>query len=103
MVEVLKPRLADGRSQLFAVDSMDAQSWLNEGVPMPDRVRRHDQYEAYLIHEVFPFIAGRCGNGRITVTGGSFGAFPTVSFHLPHPALVHTAIALSGPLPPRVY
>src|SRR4030066_235598 len=54
MVEVLKPFLDDGRIQLFAVDSMDAQSWLNEGVPMPDRVRRTDQYEAYLTHAVFP-------------------------------------------------
>jgi esterase/lipase superfamily enzyme len=103
MVEVLRPFLDEGRIQLFAVDSMDAQSWLNEGVSMPDRVRRHNQFEAYIIHEVFPFIAGRCGDGRITVTGCSFGAFHTVNFYLRHPDLVHTAIALSGPFHPRFY
>ncbi|MBI5420366.1 MAG: esterase family protein [Deltaproteobacteria bacterium] len=103
MVEVCKPWIDDGKLQLFTVDSVDAQSWLKEYGDPRDKAIRHQQYESYVIHEVFPFIRGRGGEDRITVTGCSFGAFHTVNFYLRHPDLVHTAIALSGPFHPRFY
>ena len=57
LVSELRDKLEHGHLQLFCLDSVDAEtfycSWCHPG----DRVRRHLQYERYVLHEVLPLMA----------------------------------------------
>ena len=68
MVEVIRDRIEAGRLQLFCVDSVDAESWYNQQAHPYWRVRRHMQYEQYLLHDVLAADPGQ-------VLGGWRGRF----------------------------
>src|SRR5262249_29265387 len=55
MLEPLRSRLEAGVIQLFCVDSVDAESWYAKWRPADERVRRHVEYDRYLLEEVVPF------------------------------------------------
>ena len=63
LVESLLLALADkvdaGYIQLVCVDSVDTESWYNRNAPPAYRVRRHDDYDRYLRHELAPYVARR--------------------------------------------
>src|ERR1043166_788878 len=59
MIHAIAHKYEQGEIQAFCVDSVDAESWYNKGIAPADRVRRHIQYEQYLLHEVLPFIRNR--------------------------------------------
>src|SRR5256886_15293798 len=66
-------------------------SWYAWGRPRPDGVRRHLQYEAYLVEEILP----RLPEPPVTC-GASFGALHAVLLAARHPTRVGGFIALSG-------
>ena len=101
MVEVCRPFIDEGRIRLFAVDSVDHESWLNEGIPLPERPKRHNQYDKYIVEEIVPYIRERCGNGGMTTHGCSYGAYHCVNIFFRHPDIFDTTIALSGPFHAR--
>lgn len=97
MVEACRPFIDEGRVQLFTVDSVDYQSWLNHGAYPPDRARRHSEYEQYITGEVLPFIAGREPDaGKLMGNGCSLGAYHSANILFRHPDLFDSIIALSG-------
>jgi esterase/lipase superfamily enzyme len=96
MVETLRHHIEQGWIQLFCVDSVDAESWYNSNAHPHDRAVRHEQYEAYILQEVLPFIGGRNHSGYLIATGNSFGAYHAVNLTLRHPELVNRVIAISG-------
>ena len=49
MVEACRPFIEAGAVTLFTLDSVDRQSWLNEGVPPGERARRHNEYDRYVV------------------------------------------------------
>src|SRR5262249_55584178 len=55
MAGVLGEHLDRGWLQLFCVDSVDGESWYCRWAEPAGRVRRHEQYEHYLLTEVLPF------------------------------------------------
>jgi len=96
MVDALRPPVEGGRAHLFCVDSVDAESWYNYGAPPRARVTRHLAFERYVLEEVLPFIGGRNGSGRLSVTGCSFGGYHAVNLTLRHPDRVDACISLGG-------
>jgi esterase/lipase superfamily enzyme len=91
LVGELADRIEDGRLQLCCVDSIDGESWYAGHRPPPERVRRHLDYERYLVDEVLP------GLPEPPVTAGtSFGAFHAVILCLRYPQRFRGWIALSG-------
>jgi esterase/lipase superfamily enzyme len=96
MIEAVRAKYEDGFLHAFCVDSVDSESWYNHAVPPADRVRRHVEYEKYLLTEVIPFIRARNDDPRLVVTGCSFGGFHSVNFALRHPDVVTHCIAMSG-------
>lgn len=98
MVEAVRGSIDAGKVKLFAVDSLDSQTWANWGAHPADRARRHEQYDHYLTDEVTPFIRQQCGNyqGKFLTTGCSMGAYHAVNFFLRHPEIFNGVIALSG-------
>ncbi|HEY4000510.1 MAG TPA: transposase [Candidatus Xenobia bacterium] len=91
MVDAVIPFIEMGRIQLYCVDSVDAQSWCNNAIPVRDRARRHVQYERYLIDEVVPMMGG-----RPWVSGCSMGGYQSANFYFRHPDVASGLIALSG-------
>jgi len=96
MVDALRRPLEEGRAHLFCVDSVDAESWYNYDAPPRFRVTRHMAFERYILDEVLPFTVGKNGNGRIAVTGCSFGGYHAVNLALRHPDRVDACISLGG-------
>src|SRR3989449_4417586 len=54
LVGILAGRIEEGRLQLWCVDSVDGESWYAGGRPPHERVRRHLDYERYVVDEVLP-------------------------------------------------
>ena len=94
MVSALSAKIEAGYLHVYCVDSVDAESWYNKQVSPWDKIQRHNEYEAYLLHEVLPLMTG--GNGRIAVTGCSFGGYHSVNFALRHPDIVSHCVSMGG-------
>jgi esterase/lipase superfamily enzyme len=96
LVGGLAEKVERGEMQLICVDSVDAESWYNEGVPPAVRGKRHEQYDAYLRDELLPFVRDRAKRGDLGLFGCSFGGYHAANFAGRHPELVTKAVCLSG-------
>jgi esterase/lipase superfamily enzyme len=98
MVEVCKPYIESGRLQIYTVDSIDSQTWTHPHLSVPERVNRYQEYEQYIIKEVFPFACENNPNHpeRILTTGCSMGAYHSANFFFRHPELFDSLLAISG-------
>ena len=83
--------IESGAVQLVCVDSVDSESWYARDKPPADRLRRHLQYETYILNEILPRLAG-----PPVAAGASFGALHAALLAARHPSSVGGFIALSG-------
>src|SRR5205809_3670326 len=77
LVGAIAPEIDEGRVRLWCVDSVDGESWYAGDRPARDRIRRHLEYERYVLDEVLAEVPG-----MPVLTGPSFGAFHAVLFCL---------------------
>ena len=91
LVGAISDFIEAGAVQLVCVDSVDGESWYAKDRPPADRVRRHLQYEAYILNEILPRLPGTA-----IACGTSFGALHAVLLAARHPSRVAGFIALSG-------
>lgn len=98
MIAAIQAFIDAGKIKVFAVDSVDSQSWANSNAHPADRARRHEDYDRYILEEVAPFIDRHCGcvGEKILVTGCSMGAYHAANFFFRHPGVFDSVIALSG-------
>lgn len=97
MIEAIRPSIERGKVKVFALDSVDRQSWLDLALPPKERAKRHEAYDRYVLQEVLPFIYDHCrGHHPAAITGCSLGAFHAANFFFRHPTAFDTVIALSG-------
>ncbi len=96
MLESCRSFLDGGKIQMFTVDSIYFQTWLNEGAPLAERARRHNQYARYIVEEVVPYAHWRRGDGGIMAMGCSFGGFNSANAFFHRPDIFDTVISLSG-------
>ena len=96
MVRSLSTQLAAGHNQLFCVDSVDAESLYNKEVDPYTRIKRHQQYENYIINEVLPLIRQQSGQNFIIAAGASCGAYHAANIVFKRPWDFGKLIALSG-------
>ncbi|HEV2415682.1 MAG TPA: alpha/beta hydrolase-fold protein [Candidatus Dormibacteraeota bacterium] len=83
--------IESGAVQLVCLDSVDSDSWYARHKAPADRVRRHLQYENYILQEILPRLAG-----PPVACGASFGALHAVLLAARHPSRIGGFIALSG-------
>jgi esterase/lipase superfamily enzyme len=102
MVDAVGDLLEAGRAKLYCVDSFDAESWSNRGIPLEERARRHQEvYEAWILEQVVPFVRDDCAGAHEMITCGcSLGAFHAVNFALKRADVFPLAICLSGSYDP---
>lgn len=96
MVRTLAAQLEAGHNRLVCVDSVDAEAFYNKGVPPFVRIRRYQQYEQYIIHEVVPFVNHLAGSTFVIAAGASFGGYHAANLVLKHPWKFGKLVALSG-------
>jgi esterase/lipase superfamily enzyme len=96
LVGSIADRIDAGKYLVVCVDSVDEESWYNTNAHPADRVRRHEQYEGYILHEVVPFARERASSGRLCLGGASFGGFHAVQIGLRHPHTVRRILAMGA-------
>jgi len=96
IVEAVAPKLEAGELQLFCVDSVDHESFYCFWCEPAGRVKRHNEFERYVLEEVMPFINDRNTDVRTVAHGCSLGAFHAVNIALRHPELFTRVVAFSG-------
>lgn len=97
MVEACRTFIDGGLIRLVTVDSIDRESWLNYSTNPVDRARRHNQYDAYVIQELIPFLRKETGwKDPMGATGCSMGGYHSANFYFRHPDYFDLVIALSG-------
>jgi esterase/lipase superfamily enzyme len=98
MVSAIASFIEAGQIKLFTVDSVDGQSWANNGAHPADRARRHQDYDRYIVEEVVPFMRKHSGDtaAKFVTTGVSMGAYHAANFFFRHPDIFDTVIAISG-------
>ena len=92
----LADKVDRGEIQLVLADSVNEESWYNKGVHPAVRAARHVQYDAYLRHELVPYIFNRAQRGDLAVYGASFGAYHAANFAARYPDVVSRAVCFSG-------
>ncbi len=95
MVDALRDHLEQGWIQMTCVGSVDSESWFARWKHPADRVRRHMQYDGYIMNEVLPLMA-RNPNPFLITTGASLGAFHAANFAFRYPHVFNRIIGLSG-------
>ena len=96
MVAAVQHELDSGQLQLFAVDSVDAESWYNRNVPPRWRIARHLQYEHYVLREVLPYLRQVNHNPLLAALGCSFGGYHAANIAFRHPHLFTAMLSMSG-------
>ncbi len=98
LVGAAGPMIEAGRVRIFSIDSINKLSWMDEGLPVPEKARRQALYARYVEEEVVPYIRGACQNPdlRVATAGASFGGFHAANTLFRRPDLFDAAIAMSG-------
>jgi len=96
MVQRLESKVLAGHLQLFCVDSIDTESFYCFWAQPEGRIRRHQQYEEYLLSEVLPFMQHLNPDPCTIAHGCSLGAYHAANLAFRHPHLFHKLVALSG-------
>ena len=96
LIEAMRPGIEAGRHLVICVDSVDDESWYARDKHPADRVRRHEQWESYLLHEVVPFARARAPHGPMTLGGCSFGGFHAVNVGMRHPDTFQRLVSMGG-------
>lgn len=96
VVDALRDQIDGGHMQLFCLDSVDAESFYNRNVHPDVRIRRHLQYEDYIIHEVLPLMHLKNNSGYFEVAGCSMGAYHAVNLAMKHPHMFKKTVGMSG-------
>ena len=102
MTDTWAPWIESGQCMVFAIDTMDLESYSAKHDPYW-RIRRHEQWMSYIVNEVVPYIRiitnernGWTGEPGITTFGCSLGATHAVNLFFRFPDMFDGVLALSG-------
>jgi esterase/lipase superfamily enzyme len=102
MIQALARFIEEGKIQLWAVDSIDEETFFSNSWDKLQRIQRHEQYFKYINEEIVPAILGQSQQNnhgsrqQLALTGCSMGAYHAANYYFRFPWFVDTVIALSG-------
>ncbi len=96
MIEALRPRIEGGEMQLFCLDGIYQETFYSTTTPPAERIRRHLEFENYILEEVFPFMEGRNPHTCVVSHGCSLGAYQAANVAFRHPQRFAKLVAFSG-------
>jgi esterase/lipase superfamily enzyme len=95
IVESLQDKIEQGLLQLFCVDSVDIESFYAP-IPPNEKIRRHLQYERYILQEVLPLIMFRNNFKWLVAAGCSLGGYHAVNIAFKYPEYFNQVVAMSA-------
>ncbi len=103
MTDTWQPWIDDGKAIVFAIDTIDAETWSNQGGDGRWRIERYEQWIKYITDEIVPFIKaymseinGHPYEGGVMAFGASLGATHAANLYFRRPDLFDRLLALSG-------
>ncbi len=98
LIKSIEHHILAGRVTVFAIETVNRLSWMDESIDPRESGRRQALYSRYIENEVVPHIRHIMGNpsARIGATGASFGAFHAANAMFRRPDQFDTLIAMSG-------
>lgn len=97
MMDSLQPFIDGGKVKVFSINSINNDSWLNNGMVPEHKAIRHNQFNEYVFNEVIPFIKTSTSMETPIITcGASFGALHSMNLFLKRPDIINGVIAMSG-------
>ena len=96
MTDTWSPWIESGKVQVFAIDTMDKETWSDKNTEAYHRIRRHEQWIRYIVDEVVPLIHYVSGQQGILTFGCSLGATHAANLFLRFPDIFSGCLALSG-------
>jgi esterase/lipase superfamily enzyme len=96
VIDALRRKIVSGSLQVYCLDSVDSESFYSRALQPSERIRRHLQYEQYLLHEVLPLVKDKNPHPTIVAAGCSLGAYHAANLAFKYPHLVHKMVGMSG-------
>ncbi|MBM4342422.1 MAG: transposase [Deltaproteobacteria bacterium] len=96
VVDALGDLLALGKVRLYCPETNVCETWTSDHWDVGHRMRRHDAYERFVVHELVPRIRRDSGRRDLVAMGASVGAMYAVNFALKYPELFSQAVGFSG-------
>ena len=96
MVSIMQPWIDAGKIRLICVDSIDEESWSDEGGDGRHRAEMQEKWFWYVIEELLPEHLDIEHGEKAMVTGCSMGGLHSANFFFRRPDLFDTMISLSG-------
>jgi esterase/lipase superfamily enzyme len=97
LIDAIAPYINSGKLRVFSINSVNSQSWMNDGMEGSHKAIRHNQFNKYIHEEVVPFIKTNTSpETPIIACGASFGALHSMNLFLKRPDLINGVIAMSG-------
>ncbi|SFG06771.1 esterase family protein [Oribacterium sp. WCC10] len=97
MVKCLEDYIDKGIIQLYTVDTVDNESWLNESGEYSWRTSRQESYYQFIIEELLPLIRKKNKTKELPIAAGvGMGANHAAIVFLRRPDLFQAVISLSG-------
>lgn len=96
MINAVSYQLDNGFNQVYCINSIDREGFLNDQAKPEQRIVRHQQYESYVVDEVVPYILERSPINYLIVAGVDLGGYHAINTALKHPELFGKAIGISG-------
>jgi esterase/lipase superfamily enzyme len=96
VIDAIAEKIEKGWLQVYCVDSIDLESFYNTAILPSERIKRHMEYEQYIIKEVIPLINYKNQNNFIVSAGCSLGAYHAVNIAFRHPHLFKKVVGMSG-------
>lgn len=104
LLDAIAPSVKGGKVRLFSINSINADSWLNNKVHPKYKGIVQQAYNRYVCDEVVPYIRHQCnGPVGIVTAGASLGAFHAANQLFRRPDLFDGTIAMSGVYDIRKY
>jgi esterase/lipase superfamily enzyme len=97
LMDAIAPFVDAGRVKVYSINSINNESWLNDGMDPRHKSIRHQQYNDYVFNEVIPFIRNSSSwETPIITCGASFGALHSANLFFKRPDLLQGCLAMSG-------
>ena len=97
LIDSIKHLIEAGKLNVFSINSINSESWLNHEISARQKAIRHQEYNKYIEDEVAPYIYSATGGRILTMTAGvSLGAFHAANVLFRRPDLFDGVIGMSG-------
>ena len=100
MVDALAEYIERGEIQLFAMDSIDDDTFFRSDLNRNKAIRCYERYLNYIADEFLPNLVKESGQ-KVLLTGCSMGAYHAANIYFRWPQLADSVIALSGVYSPQ--